>query len=230
MTVKRLTKRMVDSLQPAKRDLFVWDCELAGFGLKLTPAGRRIYVVQYRLPGVGRRMAARRFTLGEHGPLTVDEARKFARKVLNAVAEGRDPAQERSEENRAPTVADVASAFLADVQAKRKSTTYYEYARHFTTTGKRTDTKLRGDLITHFGASAYAKSLQRTLAYFTTGSAIGRTLETGSWRSCRLSSRGASGVATGLWAATLAREQSDSPSGSASDISRSKSSPDSAQR
>lgn len=151
MSVKRLTKRTVDSLQPSNRDEFVWDEELSGFGLKLTPKGRRIYVVQYRLPGVGRRMSAKRFTLGEHGPLTVDEARKYARRLLNAVAEGRDPAEERAEVKRAPTVDDLAPLFLADVKAKRKDTTVYEYARHFTTSGKRADSTLRGELATHFG-------------------------------------------------------------------------------
>lgn len=151
MAVKRLTKRTVEGLQASQSDSFLWDEGLAGFGVKVTPTGRRVYIVQYRLPGVGRRFPARRFTLGEHGVLTVEEARKYARRVLNAVAEGRDPASERAEANRAPTVAAIAPLFLADVKAKRKATTYYEYARHFTTTGKRQDIKLRGELITHFG-------------------------------------------------------------------------------
>ncbi|MBK7832776.1 MAG: site-specific integrase [Gemmatimonadetes bacterium] len=151
MAVKRLTKRTVEGLRASQSDSFLWDEGLAGFGVKVTPTGRRVYIVQYRLPGVGRRLPARRFTLGEHGVLTVEEARRYARRVLNAVAEGRDPASERAEANRAPTVAAIAPLFLADVKAKRKATTYYEYARHFTTTGKRQDVKLRGELITHFG-------------------------------------------------------------------------------
>jgi hypothetical protein len=28
------------------RDVFVWDTEIKGFGLKITPAGRKIYILQ----------------------------------------------------------------------------------------------------------------------------------------------------------------------------------------
>ena len=32
----------------ASKDRFIWDERLPGFGVKVTPAGRRSYVVQYR--------------------------------------------------------------------------------------------------------------------------------------------------------------------------------------
>ncbi|HZU65191.1 MAG TPA: hypothetical protein VFF98_16000 [Novosphingobium sp.] len=36
-----ITKRTVDAAQPGTRDSFLWDDEIAGFGLKITPAGGR---------------------------------------------------------------------------------------------------------------------------------------------------------------------------------------------
>ena len=48
---KRITKRVVDTTAPAEKDSFVWDSDLTGFGLKVTPNGRKVYVLQYRLPG-----------------------------------------------------------------------------------------------------------------------------------------------------------------------------------
>lgn len=94
----KLTKRLVDSLVPGERDLFVWDTDMRSFGLKLTPTGARIYVVQYRLGGRGS--LSRRYTIGRHGVLTVDEARDEARKVLAERARGNDPVAQKEHERR----------------------------------------------------------------------------------------------------------------------------------
>jgi hypothetical protein len=45
----RLSKRIIDSISPGNRDTFVWDTDVKGFGVKTTPAGRQVYVVQTRL-------------------------------------------------------------------------------------------------------------------------------------------------------------------------------------
>jgi hypothetical protein len=89
----RITKRTVDSLRPTDKDSYVWDLELAGFGVKITPTGRKVYLVQYRIGG--RKGRCRRVTIGPHGPLTPDQARAEARRLLGAVAVGQDPAGAR---------------------------------------------------------------------------------------------------------------------------------------
>jgi integrase len=129
MAVKRITKRTVDALAAPSRDLFVWDDELAGFGVKMTPAGRKTYVLQYRLPGLGRRGFAKRVSLGEHGVLTPDEARKLARRELARVAQGFDPSAERTARKAAASVRELGEAYLADVRIRRKTRTAQEYAR-----------------------------------------------------------------------------------------------------
>ncbi|MBL8958722.1 MAG: DUF4102 domain-containing protein, partial [Gemmatimonadetes bacterium] len=55
MAVARITKRVVDATTPEHRDVFVWDAEVKGFGLKVTTTGRKSFVFQYRPPGMGRR-------------------------------------------------------------------------------------------------------------------------------------------------------------------------------
>ncbi|HEV7370695.1 Arm DNA-binding domain-containing protein [Arenibaculum sp.] len=88
----RITKRSVDAAQPGTRDTFLWDAGVKGFGLKVTPGGSRVYILQYRMLD-GR---SRRFTIGKHGsPWTPDLARQEAERLLRAVAEGRDPQQEK---------------------------------------------------------------------------------------------------------------------------------------
>jgi hypothetical protein len=62
----------------------VWDRDLPRFGVKVTPADARVYVVQYRTGG-----RVRRFTIGPHGqPWTIDTARSEAHRLLGRVAAG----------------------------------------------------------------------------------------------------------------------------------------------
>lgn len=127
--MKRITKRTADATKPAARDVLVWDTELSGFGLKVTPAGRRVYVVQYRPAGMGRRAPTKRLTLGEHGVITAEQARTMAKERLADVTKGSDPAGDRKRRKDALTVQEMGAEFLADVDAQRKPTTAAEYRR-----------------------------------------------------------------------------------------------------
>jgi integrase len=87
----KLTKTAVEAAAPEAKDRFIWDEKLSGFGLKVTPAGRRSYVVQYRARGSGQ---ARRITLGVHGaPWTTERAREAAERLLLRARNGEDPAE-----------------------------------------------------------------------------------------------------------------------------------------
>ena len=81
MPVGKITKRAVDAANPSGRDAYLWDPELTGYGLKVTPGGSRVYLVQYRLGG--RRGRTRRVTIGKHGsPWTPETARKEAKGIV----------------------------------------------------------------------------------------------------------------------------------------------------
>jgi hypothetical protein len=70
----KLTKRAVDALEPADKDRVVFDAELPGFGIKVTPSGRKVFLVQYRYPP-GRTGRIRRYTIGPYSEsLTPDQA------------------------------------------------------------------------------------------------------------------------------------------------------------
>src|SRR5512139_3648314 len=84
----RLTKRVVERASAARdRDVWLWDTELRGFGVRIKPSGVRSYVVQYRNAG-GR---TRRLALGRHGVLTAEQARDMARQRLADAKRGVDP-------------------------------------------------------------------------------------------------------------------------------------------
>ncbi|MCH7793908.1 MAG: integrase arm-type DNA-binding domain-containing protein [Proteobacteria bacterium] len=112
----KLTKRSIDAAKPGARDLFLWDTEAAGFGCKVTPKGRRVFILQYWANG-----RARRVTLGRYGSeLTVDQARTKARRLRGHVADGGDPAGARAQARAMPTVKQFAERYLREYAAEHK--------------------------------------------------------------------------------------------------------------
>jgi integrase len=113
----KLTKEIVEKTEPGATDLFLWDSELPGFGCKITPNRKRTYVAQYRAPD-GR---TRRLSLGRHGVVTIDQARKKAKEKLGAAALGEDPATEKLEARHSPTIEDLGKRYLAEHATKKKA-------------------------------------------------------------------------------------------------------------
>lgn len=104
----KITKRAVEAVQAGAKDVFVWDSELRGFGLRVKPTGARSYVVQYR----NEHGRSKRVTIGSHGRLAPEEARRQALRILADVSKGLDPAGDRAEARKAPTVADLVARYL----------------------------------------------------------------------------------------------------------------------
>ena len=44
MPTEKITKQAVERLEPGAADGYLWDSEQKGFGVKVTPKGRRIYL------------------------------------------------------------------------------------------------------------------------------------------------------------------------------------------
>lgn len=94
----KITKLSVDGFQPQASTAFLWDEDLSGFGLRVTPAGAKSYVYQYRMGG--REAKARRCTIGGHGSFTPTTARLEAKRLALLVAQGIDPAEADRERRR----------------------------------------------------------------------------------------------------------------------------------
>jgi len=121
MATGRITKRSVDSLKQAERDQYLWDSELAGFGLKVTPAGRKVFLVQYRLGG--RMGQTRRVTIGRYGPLTTEQARQQAKHILGRIAAGQDVAGEQRRGNQSISISQLCDLYLDEGCATKKTST-----------------------------------------------------------------------------------------------------------
>jgi len=129
-SIKRLSKRTVDLLTcpPEKDRVFLWDDDLAGFGVVAFPSGRKVFVAQFRQNGRSHRM-----TLGDYGRLTPDEARSQAKKALGDVEKGDNPLADRDAARRVQTFVQVAEDFMSlHVAVKRKPRTGEEYRRLLT--------------------------------------------------------------------------------------------------
>lgn len=110
-TLKRkLTVRLVESIAPGEQDTFIWDAEVPGFGLRVWPSGKRVFIYQYRT----RHRQTRRPVIGQYGPMRPEQARRIARQWAAEVQRGGDPGGERREAGRAPTVSALAERYMAE--------------------------------------------------------------------------------------------------------------------
>ncbi len=101
---RTLSKRVVDRLAVEGKDTVFWDRELPGYGVRVYPSGRKVYVVQTRAAGRSRRVA-----VGRHGDIAPDRARKEAAKIIARLKAGSPPVE--AEPEPPPTVADLAGRY-----------------------------------------------------------------------------------------------------------------------
>lgn len=113
----KLTRKLIDSLSPdPDRDVWAWDSEVRGFGVRVKPSGWKAFVLQYR----NRYGRARKLTIGPVTVLAVEEARDRARKHLVAVKDGADPAEDRAADRKAVTLAAAWDRYLRDYARPKK--------------------------------------------------------------------------------------------------------------
>ena len=123
---EKITKKSIDALRSEavaqQKTRYIFDSEFTGFGALATKTGICTYFAEYRMRGAGG--SSKRVTLGRHGALTPDEARRLAKEELGKVARGADVAQERN-----------------DARAKLKAGTFRDLSEsYFTANGKREKT------------------------------------------------------------------------------------------
>jgi integrase len=122
MAKSRLTKSVIDALPIPEKEIVYWDQTQPGFGLKITPKGRKVFIVLYRTADGGSRL--RKYTIGPYGRTTLHNARIEAQKVLAAHLEGRDPATEKLDARRrltADTVPEVIGLYAKLHLSQRRS-------------------------------------------------------------------------------------------------------------
>jgi len=98
MAKAKISVRAIEAMQPASAPVFLWDIEKPGFGVKVTPAGKKVFILQYRRGGRGSKTI--RYTIGPYGVWTVAAAEREAGRLLLLVGQGLDPGTEKQNSRR----------------------------------------------------------------------------------------------------------------------------------
>lgn len=89
---KKLNAKNVNPLPVTGKRYRVWDTDIKGFNVRVSPKGKKTYIFTYRTHGTQKE-----FTLGIHGNITADEARDLAKKQAGKVADRTDIRAEEKE-------------------------------------------------------------------------------------------------------------------------------------
>ena len=107
-----LTKRLIDAARPKGSEYFLWCSATPGFGIRIYPTGRKVFVAQVR---VGR--LQRRIKVGAYGPCTVEQARENAKAIIRKASEGKDPQREKQALREALSIGALCDIYLEAAHA-----------------------------------------------------------------------------------------------------------------
>ncbi len=120
---RTLTKDAVEKAKPGDQEYSLWDKDIPGFGLRVWPSGRKVFVIMYRNASRHKK----RFTVGPFPGLTVQQARDRAREILAMVTSGQDPQSDKADRRTGLTVGEFFVQYMAHVEAHQKPTTVASY-------------------------------------------------------------------------------------------------------
>lgn len=111
-----ITDKLVRELtSPASGNHVTYDEDLSGFGIRITAAGAKSFVLNYRVAGRERRL-----TIGRYPAWSVEAARREAKRLRQEVDKGHDPLAKRTTERRAPTMGDLCDRYISDYLPKKR--------------------------------------------------------------------------------------------------------------
>lgn len=128
----KLTKRVVDSVITTGKEYYVWDSEIPGFGIRVTPRGAKSYIYKYR-DGRGRKATTRKMTIGKP-PMTPDQARTKAIELHYRAAKGENPAEEEKSKKLDKTLNEIKILFeesYSNIYLKPSTRETYVYLWRF---------------------------------------------------------------------------------------------------
>src|SRR5690606_34889542 len=106
----KLTKTKVEALKPdPAKQYLVWDSELKGYGVRVSPGGAKAFFVQGRIRGSQKEI---KISIGRLGPtLTAEQAREEAKDALESMRKGTDPRLTKQDDEQAVTFGEMMTAY-----------------------------------------------------------------------------------------------------------------------
>ncbi|MCZ6774307.1 MAG: tyrosine-type recombinase/integrase, partial [Proteobacteria bacterium] len=155
----RLTKRIVDQATAGEKTKVLWDSDIKGFGCKVAPSGRKVYFLYYRTEDGQQR----RPTIGRHGDITCEIARKTAKKWHGQIANGADPSGSRQRAKRASTMSELCDRYVAEhVEVHNKPSTVKQARRIVETKIKPKLGRRKVERLTRQDVMSFHSSMART--------------------------------------------------------------------
>jgi integrase len=122
---QKLTDKLVKSLRPpSSGNVIHYDSAIAGFGCRVTAAGNRAFVINYRRKADG---VEKRHTIGAFPVWSVAAAREEAARLKRAIDGGADPVGEQRGQREAPTVNDLCDRFEEEHLPRKRPSTARDY-------------------------------------------------------------------------------------------------------
>jgi len=124
--VPKLTKRSVESADVREKPYFLFDDQIPGFCVRVSPGGRRHYYLQYM-----KYKSVKRISIGQHGIITAERARDKALAILADIKDGGDPQGAKEDKLKEPDVREISVRYMDEhVKIHCKKRTIYEYQRY----------------------------------------------------------------------------------------------------
>lgn len=121
MATKKLTKQVVDNLEPRTGEYVQWCSNLPGFGCRVRPTGHKSFIVQFRVGG--RNARSSKLTIGTYGKVTVEQARTEAGRVLAMAELGENVAAQKAKARAEMSVSQLCDEYLKyGIDTKKQST------------------------------------------------------------------------------------------------------------
>jgi len=127
----KLTDNLLRQLPtPERGNRITYDDAVKGFGVRVTAAGGRAFILNYRRKLDGRE---RRYTIGSFPDWGTTAAREEAKRLKRAIDGGSDPVGEQEEDRAAATIADLCARFERDYLPRNRSSTQRVYRQQINT-------------------------------------------------------------------------------------------------
>jgi hypothetical protein len=112
---RKLTERFRARVQPSESTFLVWDTQQRGLVLQVRASGHKAWKCIY-----AQRGRPRWYSIGNASAIDLADARKLAGRIMFAVAEGKDPAAEKTAQRSKGTFEELAQRYV-EQHAKRKN-------------------------------------------------------------------------------------------------------------
>ncbi|NTB98307.1 tyrosine-type recombinase/integrase [Agrobacterium tumefaciens] len=122
---QKLDKAVLDGAEPpAKGNKIIYDTEVAGFGLRITAAGSRSFILNYRTTsGIERR-----YTIGKYPEWKLAAAREAAKELKRSIrSEHRDPVAEIKKKRDDVKMDELCDVFIAEHLPRKALATQRDY-------------------------------------------------------------------------------------------------------